>query len=46
MKITGIAHNAINVLDMDKALDFYCSAVWQTPIYRLVCRTGYLDKTR
>jgi lactoylglutathione lyase len=35
MKITGIAHNAIKVLDMYKALDFYCSAVGMTKAFVL-----------
>jgi len=35
MKITGIGHNAIKVLDMEKALDFYCSAVGMTKAFEL-----------
>jgi lactoylglutathione lyase len=35
MKITGIAHNAINVLDMDRVLDFYCSAAGMTKAFEL-----------
>jgi len=35
MKITGIGHNAIRVLDMEKALDFYCSAVGMTKAFEL-----------
>jgi len=35
MKITGIAHEAFKVLDMDRALDFYCSAVGMTKAFVL-----------
>jgi lactoylglutathione lyase len=35
MKITGIAHNAIKVLDMYRALDFYCNAVGMTKAFVL-----------
>jgi lactoylglutathione lyase len=33
--ITGIAHNGINVIDMDKAMDFYCGAVGLKKIHEI-----------
>ena len=35
MKITGIAHQAIRTLDLDKALDFYINAVGMTKAFEM-----------
>jgi len=38
--VTGIAHNAIRVTDMDKAVDFYCNAMGFTKAFEIANAKG------